>query len=78
MLAHTVNGPYRERDFAAWLHSAGAPSDKAKLSVLEGRWQEMAERVTLLEGANAGPSPPGDGADEGSHLMVEHESDRTD
>jgi hypothetical protein len=57
MLAHKVNGLYRERDFAAWLHSPGAPSDKARLSVLERRWQSMGERVTLLDGVAAQASP---------------------
>jgi hypothetical protein len=49
ILGHKVSGPYRERDFAAWLHSPGAPSDKPRLSVLERRWEEMAERVTLVD-----------------------------
>jgi hypothetical protein len=63
MLAHKVNGPYRERDFAAWLHSPGAPSDQARLSVLKQRWQAMAERVTLLsdQAARVGSGDGDDG-----------------
>jgi hypothetical protein len=45
LLAHKSNGPYRERDFAAWLHSQGAPSDEPRLSVLETRWEEMTDRL---------------------------------
>ncbi|HXE45705.1 MAG TPA: hypothetical protein VN635_10955 [Conexibacter sp.] len=63
MLAHKINGPYRERDFAAWLHSPGAPSDQARLTVLKQRWQEMADRVTLLsdQAARAGSGGDDDG-----------------
>jgi hypothetical protein len=52
LLAHKSNGLYRERDFAAWLHSPGAPSDKPRLSVLETRWDEMTDRL-VHEGAGA-------------------------
>jgi hypothetical protein len=52
LLAHKSNGLYRERDFAAWLHSPGAPSDKPRLSVLEARWEEMTDRL-VHEGAGA-------------------------
>ena len=45
LLAHKSNGLYRERDFAAWLHSSGAPSDKPRLSILETRWEEMTDRL---------------------------------
>jgi hypothetical protein len=46
MLAHKARGQYRERDFAAWLHSPGAPSDEPRLSVLERRWEEMTDRLS--------------------------------
>lgn len=52
LLAHKSTGLYRERDFAAWLHSPGAPSDKPRLSVLETRWQEMTDRL-VHDGAGA-------------------------
>jgi hypothetical protein len=51
LLTLKSNGPYRERDFAAWLHSPGAPSDKPRLSVLETRWEEMTDRL-VHEGAS--------------------------
>ena len=43
-------GPYRDRDFAVVAHSPGTPSDKPRLSLLKQRWDEMAARVTRLEG----------------------------
>ena len=72
MLAHKVNGPYRERDFAAWLHSPGAPSDKPRHSLLKVRWEEMAERVTRLEGL------AGDTATEGSATAEVSDTDDAD
>ena len=56
LLAHKANGPYRERDFAAWLHSPGAPSDEPRLSVLEARWEDMTDRL-VHEGAGASGTP---------------------
>jgi hypothetical protein len=53
MLRHKASGPYVEPDFAAWLHSPGAPSDKPRLSILERRWQEMTDRL-ILENDGAG------------------------
>jgi hypothetical protein len=52
MLAHKARGSYRERDFAAWLHSPGAPSDEPRLSVLKRRWDEMTDRL-VQESAGA-------------------------
>lgn len=54
LLAHKSNGLYRERDFAAWLHSPGAPSDKPRLSVLETRWEEMTDRLGHEEAGASG------------------------
>ena len=66
LLAHKANGPYRERDFAAWLHSPGAPSDEPRLSVLETRWEEMTDRLVHdVAGAstpNASTATPNDSA----------------
>jgi len=56
LLAQKSNGLYRERDFAAWLHSPGAPSDEPRLSVLETRWEEMTDRL-VHEGAGASGTP---------------------
>lgn len=53
MLAHKASGLYRERDFAAWLHSPGAPSDEPRLSVLERRWEEMTDRLRTSADAGA-------------------------
>jgi hypothetical protein len=46
MLAHKAAGAFRERDYAAWLHGdSAAPSDEARLSVLEERWEAMSIEV---------------------------------
>lgn len=59
MLAHKANGPYCKRDFAAWLHSPGAPSDKPRLAVLEQRWDEMTDRVGQASVAATGTATAG-------------------
>jgi hypothetical protein len=53
MLAHKANGPYCERDFAAWLHSPGAPSDVPRLPILERRWEQMTDRLVQASAAAA-------------------------
>ena len=46
MLSQRSSGPFRERDFAAWLHGdPHAPSDKPRHPVLEARWERMASRA---------------------------------
>ena len=46
MLARKAIGPFRERDFAAWLHGdSAAPRDESRLSVLKARWDEMGSQV---------------------------------
>ena len=45
ILAHKAHGPYRDRDFAAWLHWPGAPSDEPRLSVLKQGWEQMTDRI---------------------------------
>lgn len=59
MLGLKTAGPYRDRDFAAWLHAdPAAPSDEARLSVLKERWdamgEEIAHRAAQAEGVDAG------------------------
>ncbi len=61
MLAHKTNGHYRERDFAAWLHSPGTPSDKPRLSVLKARWEAMTDWL-VHEGADGPAMEDADGA----------------
>jgi hypothetical protein len=53
MLAHKAHGLYRDRDFAAWLHSPGAPSDEPRLSVLKQRWEQMTDRLVRASTAAA-------------------------
>src|SRR5258708_34142829 len=46
MLARKAAGPFRERDFAAWLYGdSAAPSDGSRPSVLEKRWEAMGIQV---------------------------------
>ncbi len=46
MLARKTAGPFRERDFAAWLYGdSAAPSDGSRPSVLEKRWEAMGIQV---------------------------------
>lgn len=46
MLARKAAGPFRERDYAAWLHGdSAAPSDESRLKVLEERWEAMSIAV---------------------------------
>jgi hypothetical protein len=46
MLAQKAQEPFRERDFAAWLHAdPEAPSDAPRHPALEERWQAMGNRV---------------------------------
>lgn len=71
MLADKANGPYRERDFAVWLHSPGAPSDKPRLSVLKAHWDAMTSRL-VHEGAAV---PPTGDADTTTDARAPTESD---
>jgi hypothetical protein len=63
MLARKAAGPFRERDFAAWLHGdTAAPSDQPRLSLLEARWEEMSDQVLRMSALAATPSSEsGDG-----------------
>jgi hypothetical protein len=46
MLRHKAAGPFRERDFAAWLHGdKAAPSDAPRVSALKHRWDAMSIQI---------------------------------
>ena len=61
ILARKVAGSFRERDLAAWLHGdSAAPSDAARPSVLEKRWEAMGtqvQRTNELAAADHEPTP---------------------
>lgn len=47
MLRHKAAGPFRERDFAAWLHGdKAAPSDAPRVSALKHRWDAMSIQIS--------------------------------
>ena len=58
MLARKATGPFRERDFAAWLHGdSAAPSDASRPSVLEKRWEAMGIQVQRTNELAQDPAP---------------------
>ncbi len=59
MLVRKATGPFRERDFAAWLHGdSAAPSDASRPSVLEKRWEAMRIQVTQTNELAAAAQDP--------------------
>jgi hypothetical protein len=62
MLSRRSSGPYRERDFSAWLHGdTAAPSDKPRHPALEERWERMGGRVQEAVDLTRGLDPKGEG-----------------
>jgi hypothetical protein len=58
MLSQRASGPFRERDFAAWLHGdPKAPSDTSRHPVLEVRWESMAKRAVATADMTIGLKP---------------------
>jgi hypothetical protein len=58
MLSQRASGPFRERDFAAWLHGdPKAPSDTSRHPVLEVRWDSMAKRAVATADMTIGLKP---------------------